>query len=123
MPATAVRLGRGPSRALLTEPTLTLIEATLGLEAGIALAVSLADDGLDLLAIGAIGVGADVASAALLGAGVAALLLCVLLDVATGPAMLPLPPRVAPSLTVTPLVLARLPVMSSLPSLTVVLPV
>ena len=68
MPATAVRLGRGPSRALLTEPTLTLIEATLGLEAGIALAVSLADDGLDLLAIGAIGVGADVASAALLGA-------------------------------------------------------
>ena len=68
MPTTAVRLGRGPSRHLLTEPALTLVEATLGLEAGIALAVSLADDGLDLLAIGALGVGADVASAALLGA-------------------------------------------------------
>ena len=68
LPATAVRLGRGPSRNLLREPALTVVEASLALEAGIALAVSLADDGLDLLAIGAIGVGSELAAAALLGA-------------------------------------------------------
>jgi nicotinate-nucleotide--dimethylbenzimidazole phosphoribosyltransferase len=43
-------------------------DARLGLEAGIALAVSLADDGLDLLAIGAIGTGWDRAAAELLRA-------------------------------------------------------
>ena len=69
MPATAVRLGRGPSRNLLVEPAMTLVDAALALEAGIALAVSLADDpGLDLLAIGALGVGSELAAAALLGA-------------------------------------------------------
>lgn len=68
MPPSSVRLGRGPSHDLLHEPAMTVVDAALGLEAGIALAVSLADHGLDLLAIGALGVGADVASAALLGA-------------------------------------------------------
>ena len=72
LPATAVALGRGPSRDLLREPAMTVVDAALGLEAGIALAVSLADAGLDVLAIGAIGVGADVASAALLGAATGA---------------------------------------------------
>jgi nicotinate-nucleotide--dimethylbenzimidazole phosphoribosyltransferase len=47
---------------------MTADEAARCLEAGIALAVSLADDGLDILALGALGLGADVASAALLGA-------------------------------------------------------
>jgi nicotinate-nucleotide--dimethylbenzimidazole phosphoribosyltransferase len=68
LPALAVRLGRGPSRDLLREAAMTVVDATLALEAGIALAVSLVDAGLDVLAIGAIGVGAEVASAALLGA-------------------------------------------------------
>lgn len=68
LPAAAVALGRGPSRDLLREPAMTVVDAALGLEAGIALAVSLADAGLDVLAIGAIGVGAELASAALLGA-------------------------------------------------------
>jgi nicotinate-nucleotide--dimethylbenzimidazole phosphoribosyltransferase len=68
MPATAVALGRGPSRNLMHEPAMTVVDAALGLEAGIALAVSLADDGLDVLALGAIGVGSDVSSMALLGA-------------------------------------------------------
>jgi nicotinate-nucleotide--dimethylbenzimidazole phosphoribosyltransferase len=51
---------------------MTVVDASLALEAGIALAVSLADAGLDVLAVGAIGVGADVASAALLGAALGA---------------------------------------------------
>jgi nicotinate-nucleotide--dimethylbenzimidazole phosphoribosyltransferase len=66
MPATAVRLGRAASRNLTLEPAMTLVDATLGLEAGIALALSLSD--AEVLAVGALGVGAEVASAALLGA-------------------------------------------------------
>lgn len=72
MPASAISLGRGPSRDLMAGPALTLVDAALALEAGIALAVALADDGLDVLAVGALGVGADVASAALLGAALGA---------------------------------------------------
>jgi len=72
LPTSAVRLGRGPSADLTTGPALTVVDAALALEAGIALAVSLADDGLDLLAVGALGVGAEVASAALLGAALGA---------------------------------------------------
>ncbi|CAN5908839.1 nicotinate-nucleotide--dimethylbenzimidazole phosphoribosyltransferase [soil metagenome] len=72
MPATAVRLGRGASADLLRGPAMTIVDAALGLEAGIALAISLADPGIDVLAIGAIGVGADVASMALLGAALGA---------------------------------------------------
>jgi len=68
MPGIAVQLGRGPSRNLIDEPAMTVVDAALGLEAGIALAMSLSEDGLDLLALGALGVGSEVASAALLGA-------------------------------------------------------
>ena len=90
LPASAIRLGRGPSHDLMAGPAMTIVDAAMALEAGIALAVSLADDaaetpsadrdraageaggnaprGPDLLAVGALGVGADVASAALLGA-------------------------------------------------------
>lgn len=72
MPPGVVRLGCGPGRDLMTEPAMTVVDAALALEAGIALAVSLADDGLDVLAVGALGVGADVASAAHLGAALGA---------------------------------------------------
>lgn len=72
MPASAVKLGRSPSRDLMAGPAMTVVDSALALEAGIALAVSLADDGLDVLAVGALGVGADVASAALLGAALGA---------------------------------------------------
>ena len=78
LPASAIRLGGGPSHDLMAGPAMTIVDAAMALEAGIALAVSLADDaavaggnaprGPDLLAVGALGVGADVASAALLGA-------------------------------------------------------
>jgi nicotinate-nucleotide--dimethylbenzimidazole phosphoribosyltransferase len=68
MPASAVQLGRGATRDLLREPAMTVVDASLALEAGIALAVSLVDQGLDVLAVGAIGIGAEVSAAALLGA-------------------------------------------------------
>jgi len=72
MPAAAVQLGRGPSRNLLHEAAMTIVDAALGIEAGIALAISLSEGGLDILAIGALGVGADVSSLALLGAALGA---------------------------------------------------
>lgn len=68
LPGVAIRLGRAASRDLLREPAMTVVDAALALEAGIALAVSLVDAGLDVLAVGAIGVGAELAAAALLGA-------------------------------------------------------
>ena len=73
MPPSTIALGRGPTRDLAREPAMTIVDATLGLEAGIALAMSLAEPGpaadpLALLAVGALGVGAEVASAALVGA-------------------------------------------------------
>ncbi|NVB77235.1 MAG: hypothetical protein HOV81_02465 [Kofleriaceae bacterium] len=43
MPDIAVSLGRGPSRDLMREPAMTIVDAVLGLEAGIALAISLTE--------------------------------------------------------------------------------
>ncbi len=68
MPHDAVALGTGPSRDLRREPALTIDDAVLGLQAGIALMVSLSEQGLDILGLGAIGVGSEVASAGHLGA-------------------------------------------------------
>ncbi len=117
LPSIAIPLGRGPSRDLLREPPMTVVDAVLGLEAGIALSLSLTEPGgemgsdpisvrpaavdggemgsdpvsvrpaavdgeiaarsvrpadvtgrLDVLAIGALGVGAEVASAAIVAA-------------------------------------------------------
>ena len=90
LPPSAIRLGRRPSDDLMAGPAMTVVDAALALEAGIALAVALAEDGIgisptepgaprgiersemgggiDAIAVGALGVGADVASAALLGA-------------------------------------------------------
>ena len=68
LPPSAVKLGRGPTRNLLVEPAMTVVDASIALEAGIALAVSLVDQGCDFLVAGAIGIGAEVSSAALLGA-------------------------------------------------------
>ena len=76
LPASAVALGRGPSADLLRGPAMTIVDAYLGLEAGIALSVSLSEPGVEdppgpdiaVLVVGALGVGAELASAALLGA-------------------------------------------------------
>jgi nicotinate-nucleotide--dimethylbenzimidazole phosphoribosyltransferase len=67
MPASTIALGRGPTRDLLREPAMTVIDATLGLEAGIALAISLSEPGLDVLVLGALGLGSDLAAAAIAG--------------------------------------------------------
>jgi len=68
LPAAAIRLGRAATRNLLREPAMTVVDATLGLDAGLALAISLSEPGLDLLAIGAIGLGSEVSTAALTAA-------------------------------------------------------
>lgn len=69
-PPTAITVGAGPSGDLARGAALDVDAALRGLEAGIALALSLAEPGggLDVVALGALGVGAEVASAALLGA-------------------------------------------------------
>jgi nicotinate-nucleotide--dimethylbenzimidazole phosphoribosyltransferase len=78
-----VPLGRGPSSNLLRGPAMSIVDAALGLEAGIALAITLSEPGpslagegdragLDVLAVGALGVGADVSSMALLGSALGA---------------------------------------------------
>jgi nicotinate-nucleotide--dimethylbenzimidazole phosphoribosyltransferase len=64
LPEVAVSLGRGPGGDLGT--AMTPVDATLALEAGIALAVSLGE--ADVLAIGAIGLGSELAAIALLAA-------------------------------------------------------
>ncbi len=68
MPDIAIQLGRGPSHDLMREPAMTVVDAALGLDAGIALSLSLSEQSLDVLAIGALGVGSEVASAAILAA-------------------------------------------------------
>ncbi|MCX5746931.1 MAG: nicotinate-nucleotide--dimethylbenzimidazole phosphoribosyltransferase [Proteobacteria bacterium] len=65
-PAVVVRLGRAPSHDLVHEDAMTVVDATLGLEAGIALVVAL--DRPALLVLGALGVGSEVSAAALVGA-------------------------------------------------------
>lgn len=64
MPPVAVGLGRGPGGPL--GAAMTPVDVTLSLEAGIALAVSLGES--DVLAIGAIGLGSELAALALLAA-------------------------------------------------------
>jgi len=64
MPPVAVGLGRGPGGPL--GAAMTPVDVTLSLEAGIALAVSLGES--DVLAVGAIGLGSELAALALLAA-------------------------------------------------------
>jgi nicotinate-nucleotide--dimethylbenzimidazole phosphoribosyltransferase len=68
MPDIAIQLGRGPSRDLMREPAMTIVDAALGLDAGIALSLSLSEQAPDVIALGAIGLGSEVASAAILAA-------------------------------------------------------
>ncbi len=66
LPASVIRLSSGRGAADITrEPAMTIVDTLLALQAGVALATSLADDGLDLLALGHLAPGAEVASAAL----------------------------------------------------------
>jgi len=68
MPDIAIQLGRGPSHDLMREPAMTVVDAALGLDAGIALSITLSEQSPDVLALGALGVGSEVASTAILAA-------------------------------------------------------
>lgn len=63
-----VRLGRRPSGDARAEAALTVVEAQAALEAGVAVTVALVDSGVEVLGVGALGLGAEVACAALAGA-------------------------------------------------------
>jgi nicotinate-nucleotide--dimethylbenzimidazole phosphoribosyltransferase len=79
LPGGVVRLSAGRGAADITrEPAMTPVDTLLALQSGIALATALSDDGLDLLALGHVAPGAEVASAAL----VASLLGAAVTDVA-----------------------------------------
>jgi nicotinate-nucleotide--dimethylbenzimidazole phosphoribosyltransferase len=68
LPASAVVIGRRPSGDARQGAALTIVEAQSALEAGIAIVVSLLDAGTDVLAVGAIGLGSEVAAATIVGA-------------------------------------------------------
>lgn len=68
VPPSFIRLGRRPSGDARQAAALTVLETVAALEAGIAVAVSLVDSGVDVLGLGALGLGAEVACAALAGA-------------------------------------------------------
>jgi nicotinate-nucleotide--dimethylbenzimidazole phosphoribosyltransferase len=68
LPPSVVQVGRGPSADLTAGPARTVVETVLGIEAGIAIALALAEEGLDVLALGRIGLGGEVSSAALVAA-------------------------------------------------------
>lgn len=66
LPPTALQLGLAPSRDFTTGPALTADDVERGLEAGIALAVALADDGVDVIGVGHVGLGGEDAAAAVI---------------------------------------------------------
>ena len=72
VPSTVVGIGRGPALDVTKGPALTPVDTVLAVEAGIAVVIALADDGLDVLALGAVGLGAEIGSAALVAAATGA---------------------------------------------------
>jgi nicotinate-nucleotide--dimethylbenzimidazole phosphoribosyltransferase len=68
LPAAVVRLAERPSGDLATGAALTPLEAIAGIEAGAALATALVEDGLDVLTLGGLGAGADLAASAVIAA-------------------------------------------------------
>jgi nicotinate-nucleotide--dimethylbenzimidazole phosphoribosyltransferase len=67
LPAEVVRLSPGEgARDIRHEPAMTPVDTLLALQRGIALTTALADDGLDVLALGHVAPGAEVASAAVI---------------------------------------------------------
>lgn len=68
VPVSAIGIGRRPSADLRTGAAQTPVDVALAIDAGIALATALADDGLDVLALGQVGLGAELASAAIVAA-------------------------------------------------------
>lgn len=65
LPTSTIAMSSGRGAADITRaPAMTLVDALLAIQAGIALGTALGDEGLDLLALGHVGAGAEVASAA-----------------------------------------------------------
>lgn len=66
LPASVVRMSSGRGAADITrEPAMTVVDVLLAIQAGIALGTALGDDGLDVLGLGHVAPGAEVASAAI----------------------------------------------------------
>ncbi|MBK9034979.1 MAG: nicotinate-nucleotide--dimethylbenzimidazole phosphoribosyltransferase [Myxococcales bacterium] len=68
LPPAVISVARGPSGDLAEGAALTPVEVIAALEAGVAIATALAEGGLDLLAVGALGAGGDLAAAAVIAA-------------------------------------------------------
>ena len=68
LPAAVIGIASGRGGDLAHGAALTPVEAIAALEAGIALTTALVEDGLDLLALGALGAGGDLAAAAVIAA-------------------------------------------------------
>lgn len=69
LPDTVVRLSAGRGAGDITrEPAMTQVDALLAIQSGIALGTALGDEGLDVLALGHVAPGAEVASAAVVAA-------------------------------------------------------
>jgi nicotinate-nucleotide--dimethylbenzimidazole phosphoribosyltransferase len=66
LPPTAVQVGLPPSADFTAGPGLAVADIERGVEAGIALAVALADDGIDVIGVGRLGLGGDDAATALI---------------------------------------------------------
>jgi nicotinate-nucleotide--dimethylbenzimidazole phosphoribosyltransferase len=67
LPASAIKLSAGRGAADITrEPAMTIVDTLLAVQSGIALGTALADEGLDLLALGHVAPGAEVAAAAVI---------------------------------------------------------
>ena len=64
MPGTVVQVGRGPAGDATVGAAMTPLEVVRAIEAGIAVAVSIADQGVDVIGIGRVGLGSEIASAA-----------------------------------------------------------
>jgi nicotinate-nucleotide--dimethylbenzimidazole phosphoribosyltransferase len=68
MPADVVRVAHGSSGDLAVGAAMTPLEVVAAIESGAAIATALFEAGLDLLALGAVGAGADLATAAVIAA-------------------------------------------------------
>ena len=68
LPDDVIRLGLAPTADATAGPAMTVADAIAGLEAGAALAVALADDGVDVIGVGRLGLGAEVSAPAVIAA-------------------------------------------------------
>jgi len=69
LPDAVIRLSAGRGAADVTrEPAMTIVDALLAVQSGIALGTAMVDEGLDVLALGHVAPGAEVAAAAVIAA-------------------------------------------------------